>query len=118
MMNCSIPTSSLKTSMTREFEKALENYESPQMTCGAGFEPDFSNLTHQKAAELQIDIVSHALACNYADVGTFKMFDLQEQAFAHIVHPDKTQTFAGEGYHGAPSIGSESGLCKTCVYGN
>ncbi len=87
----------------REFEKALENYEPPTipMTCSDGLELDFENISYQRAAELQVDILSHAIACNYADVGTFKMFDLPEQALAHIIHPDMVQTFAGEGYHGA-----------------
>lgn len=87
----------------REFETSLDNFQPPviPMTCSDGLELDFSNMNHQRAAELQVDILSHAIACNYSDVSTFKVFDLEEPALGHIIHPDKAQTFAGEGYHGA-----------------
>ena len=60
-----------------------------------------SPATHARAAEILIDTLALAMACNRADVGSFKAFDLEEAAWGHITHPDLAPTFAGENYHGA-----------------
>jgi hypothetical protein len=60
-----------------------------------------SPATHARAAEILVDTLALAMACNRADVGTFKAFDLEEAAWGHITHPDLASTFAGENYHGA-----------------
>ena len=60
-----------------------------------------SPTTHARAAEILIDTLALAMACNRADVGSFKAFDLEEAAWGHITHPDLAPTFAGENYHGA-----------------
>ena len=57
--------------------------------------------THARAAEILIDTLALAMACNRADVGTFKAFDLEEGSWGHVTHPDLAATFAGENYHGA-----------------
>ncbi|MCU0675769.1 MAG: DUF1552 domain-containing protein [Myxococcota bacterium] len=72
----------------------------PSPTCG---DPAFdrSATTHARAAEVLIDTLALAMACNVADVGTFKAFDMEEGAWGHVVHPDLATTFGGENYHGA-----------------
>lgn len=72
----------------------------PSPTCG---DPTFdrSATTHARAAEVLIDTLALAMACNVADVGTFKAFDMEEGAWGHVVHPDLATTFGGENYHGA-----------------
>lgn len=69
-------------------------------SCGApGLDP--SAASHARAAEVLVDTLALAMACNVADVGTFKAFDMEEGAWGHVVHPDLAPTFGGENYHGA-----------------
>lgn len=69
-------------------------------SCGApGIDP--SAATHARAAELLVDTLALGMACNVADVGTFKAFDLEEGAWGHVSHPDLAATFGGENYHNA-----------------
>lgn len=69
-------------------------------TCAA---PTFDRTatTHARAAEVLVDTLALAMACNVADVGTFKAFDMEEGAWGHVTHPDLAATFGGENYHGA-----------------
>ncbi len=74
----------------------------PPASCtGAPELGQLTGLSPARVAELQVDILAHAIACNQADVGTFKFFDMEETHWGHISHPDLAQTFAGENYHGA-----------------
>jgi len=88
----------------REIEQSLQNggNNGPvSPTCNDGLNVALNGLDHQGIAEAQVDILAYAMACNVADVGTFKINDLQEDAWTHVSHPDMAQTFAGENYHGA-----------------
>ena len=63
--------------------------------------PSFEGASHQRLAELNVDLLAMAMGCNLFDVGTYKVYDLNELYLAHIQHPDMTEAFAGEDYHGA-----------------
>lgn len=91
-------------SRIRELELSLQDaMEMPSGPMCDG-QPDVgptSGITHERAAEVLVDLLAQAMVCNLADVGTFKVFDLEEPSWGHVQHPDLAGTFAGENYHGA-----------------
>lgn len=80
------------------------------MACSNGLDVTLAGLDHRGVAEAQIDILAHAIACNVFDVGTFRVADLEENAWGHVSHPNLAETFAGENYHGAWHRASDQGL--------
>ena len=96
----------------REIEQSLDNMGvggAPPI-CDDGLAVTLSGLPHNGVAETQIDILAYAIACNVVDVGTFKVNDLEENAWGHVSHPELAGTFAGENYHGAWHRASDQGL--------
>ncbi|MEL6546033.1 MAG: DUF1552 domain-containing protein, partial [Myxococcota bacterium] len=101
----------LHASKIREIESSLQTTREEQREvvlpalCGEAPSIDLSDLDHRRAAEAQIDILAHAMACNHADVGTFKIMDMPREAFNFISNPsaasDIDATFAGTNYHNA-----------------
>ncbi|MEM9188279.1 MAG: DUF1552 domain-containing protein [Myxococcota bacterium] len=85
---------SLQTTVTETVELP------PSCTGGPALGP-FTGLNHAQVAEMQIDILAHAIACNQIDVGTFKHFDMEESAWGHVSHPDLGAAFRGGNYHEA-----------------
>ena len=96
----------------REIEQSLQGGTTtpPPPACNDGLQVPLTGLDHRQVAESQIDILAHAIACNIVDVGTFKVNDLEENAWGHVTHPDLAATFAGENYHGAWHKASDQGL--------
>jgi hypothetical protein len=96
----------------REVEKSLGGGGTGPISsaCADGLDLPLSGLDHRRVAESQIDILAYAIACNVFDVGTFKVHDLEENAWSHVSHPNLAETFAGEGYHGAWHRASDQGL--------
>jgi hypothetical protein len=80
------------------------------VACADGLDVPLNGLDHRGVAETQIDILAYAIACNVFDVGTFRVHDLEENAWGHVSHPNLAETFAGEGYHGAWHRASDQGL--------
>lgn len=96
----------------REVEQALESGGGGPVpvACADGLDVPLTGLDHRGVAESQIDILAYAIACNVADVGSFKVCDLEENAWTHVSHPNLAETFAGENYHGAWHRASDQGL--------
>ena len=96
----------------REIEGSLSDTTDVPVSqsCAAGPSVSFANMTHKDVAEIQVDVLAQAMACNLADVGSFKIFDLEEAAWGHVNHPDLAATFAGENYHGAWHKASDQNL--------
>jgi hypothetical protein len=96
----------------REVEKALDGGGTGPvpLACADGLDVPLTGLDHRGVAESQIDILAYAIACNLFDVGTFKVNDLEENAWGHVSHPNLAETFAGENYHGAWHRASDQGL--------
>jgi hypothetical protein len=92
-----------------ELEQTLEVPAADQ-TCAAAAPPTPAD--HRRAGESLVDILALAAACNVADVGTFKFFDVQEAGWGHLTHPDLQGTFAGENYHGAWHRASDQRLAS------
>lgn len=88
----------------RDLERSIQDLP-PDVTrppaCDTPTLGSTASLTHETVANLQVDTLAQAMACNQADVGTYKLFDMEEGAWGHVVHPDLAATFAGENYHGA-----------------
>ncbi len=80
------------------------------VACADGLDVPLTGLDHRGSAEAQIDILAYAIACNVFDVGTFRVHDLEENAWGHVSHPNLAETFAGENYHGAWHRASDQGL--------
>jgi len=96
----------------REIEQSLQNMAGglPPPSCSDGLDVTLTGLDHPGVAETQIDILAYAIACNIVDVGTFKMNDLEENAWGHVSNPNLAGTFAGENYHGAWHRASDQDL--------
>lgn len=102
----------------REIEQSLQRTGSSPMlprsaSCDSPSFPSRTGLTHAQAADLQVDLLAHAIACNQFDVGTFRIFGLSEQSLSHVNHPELARTFAGENYHGAWHSASDQGLAHS-----
>ncbi|MCA9615213.1 MAG: DUF1552 domain-containing protein [Myxococcales bacterium] len=83
----------------RALETSVGGSASSPSCAAPTFDPTAT--THARAAELLVDTLALAMACDVADVGTFKAFDMEEGAWGHVTHPDLAATFGGENYHGA-----------------
>ncbi len=95
----------------REVEQSLGGGTGPvPVGCTDGLRVPLNGLDHRGVAEAQIDILAHAIACNIFDVGSFRVHDLEENAWSHVSHPNLAETFAGENYHGAWHRASDQGL--------
>ena len=101
------------TDQLRDLERSIRDIPPDVMqpaVCESPMLGSTSSLTHETVARLQVDTLAQAIACNQADVGTYKIFDMEEGAWGHVSHPDLAATFAGEGYHGAWHRASDMGL--------
>lgn len=88
----------------RNLERSIQDLPTEMMLPPACDNPTLGStmsLSHETLAGLQVDTLAQAIACNQADVGTYKIFDMEEGAWGHVTHPDLPATFAGENYHGA-----------------
>lgn len=69
-----------------------------------------SGLTHREVAERNIDILSHALACNLVDIGTFRIFDLSRAALSFITDPSLNAAFGDKNHHNTWHDASDLGV--------
>ncbi|MEL6545226.1 MAG: DUF1552 domain-containing protein [Myxococcota bacterium] len=89
----------------RDLERSLGDIDATppptSVSCEEASAPELQDPTvFRQIAEAQIDVLVHAIACNVADVGSFRMYDLGREAFSFLNGYPDIEAVWNENHHG------------------